>query len=237
VNKLIPLITFSVLLLFPVGVQKIYADILYESATLGTIGQTGGISISTTQFVGSRFSISQTVQVTEIGGHIQSIGDIFGAIIQLPGPSILPSGSPFDAGEVIAFTTFLPSSPSSDISVPLSVILPPGDYALVFGSGLFGATGLGGILTNNPETPEGSGSFFFFSGSSTTWINGGGIAEARFTVNGNAVGVAIGGEIIPLDTTALLLAGAQMNAAWMIPVVLSGIGIGLFVVYRKSKNS
>ena len=45
----------------------------------------------------------------------------------------------------------------------------------------------------------------------------------------------VGGEIIPLETTSLLLAGAQ-SFSWMIPVVLSGIGIGLFVL-RKSKNS
>ncbi len=43
----------------------------------------------------------------------------------------------------------------------------------------------------------------------------------------------VGGEIIPIDSTALLLAGAQ-SFSWMIPVVLSVLGIGLFVVSRKS---
>ena len=46
----------------------------------------------------------------------------------------------------------------------------------------------------------------------------------------------VGGKIFPIDTTALLLAGAQ-SFSWMIPVVLSGIGIGLFVVSRKPENS
>jgi len=46
----------------------------------------------------------------------------------------------------------------------------------------------------------------------------------------------VGGKIIPIETTSLLLAGAQ-TFSWMIPVVLSGIGIGLFVVSRKSENS
>jgi len=46
---------------------------------------------------------------------------------------------------------------------------------------------------------------------------------------------AIGGELLPIDTTALLLASAQ-SFSWMIPVLLSGIGIGLFV-FRKSENS
>jgi len=44
----------------------------------------------------------------------------------------------------------------------------------------------------------------------------------------------VGGEFLPIKTTSLLLASAQ-TFSWMIPVVLSGIGIGLFVVTRKSK--
>ena len=46
----------------------------------------------------------------------------------------------------------------------------------------------------------------------------------------------VGGEIIPIEQTSLILAGAQ-TFSWMIPVILSGIGIGLFVVSRKSENS
>jgi len=44
----------------------------------------------------------------------------------------------------------------------------------------------------------------------------------------------VGGKTLLIDSTALLLAGAQ-SFSWMIPVVLSGIGIGLFVVSRKSE--
>ncbi len=46
----------------------------------------------------------------------------------------------------------------------------------------------------------------------------------------------VGGEIIPIEATSLILAGAQ-SFSWMIPLVLSVLGIGLFVVSRKSKNS
>ena len=49
-------------------------------------------------------------------------------------------------------------------------------------------------------------------------------------------GCFVGGEIIPIDATSLILAGAK-SFSWMIPLVLSGIGIGLFVVSRKSENS
>jgi len=43
---------------------------------------------------------------------------------------------------------------------------------------------------------------------------------------------AVGGDIIPLDTTMVLAAGAQYTAAWMIPVLVSAIGIGI-VIARK----
>ena len=44
--------------------------------------------------------------------------------------------------------------------------------------------------------------------------------------------IPIGGEMIPLDTTIVLAAGAQYTAAWMIPVIVSAIGIGI-VIARK----
>jgi len=45
----------------------------------------------------------------------------------------------------------------------------------------------------------------------------------------------VGGELIPIEQTSLILAGAQ-TFSWMIPVTLSVLGIGLFVVSRKSEN-
>jgi len=44
----------------------------------------------------------------------------------------------------------------------------------------------------------------------------------------------VGGELLPIDSTALILAGAQ-SFSWMIPVVMSVLGIGLFVVTRKKE--
>jgi len=42
----------------------------------------------------------------------------------------------------------------------------------------------------------------------------------------------VGGEFIPLDTTMVLVAGTQITAAWMIPVIVSGIGFAI-VIARK----
>ena len=52
----------------------------------------------------------------------------------------------------------------------------------------------------------------------------------------NGPDVPIGGTYIPIDQSALLLAGVQSVSMWMIPVVVAGIGIGVFVIKRK-KNS
>jgi len=44
--------------------------------------------------------------------------------------------------------------------------------------------------------------------------------------------IVVGGEFIGVDTTTLLLAGTYSTAAWIIPVIVSAIGIGI-VIARK----
>ena len=143
------------------------------------------------------------MQVDHIGGHLSgSAGrDIFGAIVALMSPNALPSGSPFNPGEVLAFTTFTTPSPSTDVLTPLSVTLAPGTYGLVFGSGLFGATGDSAMPNNNSDIP-GSASYF-------TWVAGTGpwrnvvppSANIRFVVTGTPGP----GAPIPEPGTLLLL--------------------------------
>jgi len=58
--------------------------------------------------------------------------------------------------------------------------------------------------------------------------------NAEWTMDVNGDDEVVGGELIPIQTTSLLLAGVQ-SFSWMIPVVLSVLGIGLFVVSRKSE--
>ncbi len=65
------------------------------------------------------------------------------------------------------------------------------------------------------------------------WINIDGVDV--FSVNVWTVSFdsqAVGGNIIPLDSIMVLAAGAQYTAAWMIPVIVSAIGIGI-VIARK----
>ncbi len=43
---------------------------------------------------------------------------------------------------------------------------------------------------------------------------------------------SVGGWFLQVDQPAILLAGAQMTASWMIPIIVSAIGIGI-VIARK----
>jgi len=43
----------------------------------------------------------------------------------------------------------------------------------------------------------------------------------------------VGGTVLPIDTTALLVAGAYTSASWMIPILISAVGIGLAVFTLK----
>jgi len=60
-----------------------------------------------------------------------------------------------------------------------------------------------------------------------------GLAQDAYAGNaGNGPVGAVGVDFIEPDTTELLLAGMQTNLAWIIPVSLSAVGIGVFVARR-----
>jgi cysteine-rich repeat protein len=164
--------------------QAALAGTIHESALMGTPSQGGGSSLNT-QLIGSRFSVTEAVRISAIGGHIVHYtfepGLLFGAIVALSSPTALPSGAPFD-GSTMASTTFSGLFPSADIRVPMDVILPPGDYAVIFGAGgHFGATGQGAMPQNNTAVP-GSDDQFFWSSGGLFWVDSGTGSNRRFVV-------------------------------------------------------
>ena len=64
------------------------------------------------------------------------------------------------------------------------------------------------------------------------WFNSDRTTIDLLKVDSVSFGMPVGGEMIPLDTTMVLVAGSQNTAAWMIPVIVSGIGIAI-VIARK----
>jgi len=122
----------------------------------------GGSAIYADQFLGATFTLEEPYIITDIGGHIKSWTDssfeylglpiersLFAAVVPLSDESWLPSDN--WQNEVIYVSVV--DAPFNDIGpypyqvpdtvIDTSFILEPGDYALVFGSGLFGSTGSG----------------------------------------------------------------------------------------------
>ncbi len=166
---------------------------LHESASLGVPGQLLGTTVDGQQFLGSRFHLAQAAQVTAVGGHVKGeFGPLFAAIVSLPSPAGVPGFAPHAIESfALASTLFTPSQLSSDILTPMSAVLGPGDYALVFGGAdsavgyfPFGATGTGVMPTNNTDLPGAS----YFHGDAWRWVDDQGTASGlRFVVEGELV--------------------------------------------------
>jgi len=123
---------------------------------------------------------------------------------------------------------------------PLDIIIIPG-IAEIHIPSLLGADNSFAFQFNT-EFPFESTAEFPFAGitgflnelQSGSYTSTNALDQIRSLIaKGYGNGCYIGGEIIPIDATSLILAGAQ-SFSWMIPVVLSVLGIGLFTVSRKS---
>ncbi len=132
------------------------AETYLQTATAGN-PSTGSYSIygdgtnAGSNFIGATFALSNTATIADVGATFDGYasGDpIFAAIVSVPSLAGVPAFAPSAlAGNALAETTFTPSA--GDVSVALPVTLAAGTYAVVFGSGLFGATGTVGLADGN----------------------------------------------------------------------------------------
>jgi len=106
-------------------------------------------------FLGADFSVAKATLVTGVGAAFANTADtsgsgsIFGAIVQVD-PT---TGLPLQPVETLASVTlgkvvFTPTT-DGDTTASLSVLLGPGTYGVVFGSGLFSADGVADLLVGN----------------------------------------------------------------------------------------
>jgi hypothetical protein len=150
-------------------------EIIHQTAEPGIAGEKSGsgLSLSSEFYAASNFQVLQTVETGSIGGHLkdfESEGDIFGAIVRTTGPTDRISPSDLEGEDLLGATRILLPYPSDHVGGNLRVTLEPGWYAVVFGSGRFGADGEGGALLGNPHdetsnvytirTSDGSSSLF-----------------------------------------------------------------------------
>ena len=201
-----------------------------------------GISVPT------EFDIVVQVRLPEIGGPVcpDETGsfDVFFDVffdVEFVG-SELACASDFGIGAAADFC----SSPEGDlrgvgdhlcVELEVPLLIPPG-----FGdeAGPFPEEGLPGF-----ECPEGTCGYSpepaFWGADVANDLVDPPASAAVFTITpfgGTIVSnvaqslMAVGGDLIPLDSTMVLVAGTHSIAAWMIPVILSAIGIAI-VIARK----
>jgi hypothetical protein len=153
---------------------------IFESGTMGSTGISQqdlgstipGTNIAPFSFAGSRFFVDEPVQVTAIGGHfVGGFGSnsFFGAIVKLTSVQDYPDSGDLSSPDVLGTTGLTFPEVSSEVFGELSVNLQPGWHAVVFGSGLFGATGRGGAVRNGVD--NGSQSYFGWQSGGTGWFN------------------------------------------------------------------
>jgi hypothetical protein len=162
------------------------ADTIYESATLGPTDATVGSGVDDLQYLGVRFQLASTATARSIGGHFFGGGQIFGAIVQLSSISDFPDTTDLSSADVLAHTLITVPAHSAEVSANIGPItLAPGFYALIFGAGRFGATGVGAAPNDN--TDIGSPSYFFWNPALNPGYIAGRFSGTRFFLNSQAV--------------------------------------------------
>jgi hypothetical protein len=200
-----------------VTVQAI--PITLESAPLDAVDstRTGGYDVDSHQFLGWRFRVDQTFEVTAVGGNFTGVGGsggLFAAIVSLSRPGALPLGSPFLPEEVLGTASWLSGGVRMDQLVPLSVTLAPGTYGLVFGSGAFGVNGqstMSFLVTDPSGSPDLFAMQTDLQGINPRWVNSG--AQVRFLVQGMADGAVSVPDSSPSLVSVLPIAALLAAAA------------------------
>ena len=254
-NKLFPLIVFSVLLLIPAGTQNVNALITTFDDKPTFLATTGATSATG--------PLPDLGLIPGGGGAVQTVGQATFSIT--PPSSQLYIGTAGQVGIVNNDWTLRLAGPDIAISDIENLNVDLSNPVFSFG-----------IDFTEPEFDPNVGAAFVESTFTVTLLNGAVIVDSfsasrpndsaeflgvwsdsifdRVEIRETTGGLeneffgevftgttplferTVAGEIIPIETTSLILAGAQ-SFSWMIPVLLSGIGIGLFAVSRKSENS
>ncbi len=214
VQKLLPFVAFSVLLLIPAFAQGAVETIVIEFD--------GKTQLTTPSYDEDGFNFSTDLFFASHGGF----GD--------------PPSLSLATGQI---TNNIITKINGDTFDGVSVEIAPltsliGDQSVEFictqqGGGMVSQTFVIGTIFSYVVFPFNG----FTNCESISWIQEMGTFMTYdnfiFQMETDDINI-IGGEFLSIDSTALLLSGAQ-SFSWMIPVILSVLGIGLFVVSRKSE--
>lgn len=226
-NKLLPLFTFSILLLVLIGAQNVFATVNLFEDPIGTniLSSPFGTEIYAEDFI-----LSSDSSVTDIHFYIgDGPGTFVGTniIYQFYEDGVTEPGAPIlgatgtlvnvgISGPVVCGACFFVEG-----DLPTPVLLTAGTYWI----GLQGNSPSQSILSD--DSPAGlTARFSTNDGATWSFFSGNGIP---LVITGQVV-VAVGGIGVPIDTTALLLASAQSMSLWMIPVIAGAVGVGSFYI-------
>lgn len=185
--------------------------LIFESAVIGPPSGDGAL-VTDYQYLGARFTVSAPTQLSSVGGRMRGDGTLFAAVVRLSDPTAVPSGSPFTATVAVALITPPPAA-AEDVTVPMNVVLQPGPYALVFGTGRFGAAGFGVMPFNNLDLP--GASYFHWRGDPMVWVDGG-MTGVRFFAAGD-----VAADVTSPTITAAPDRSANADGWYNAPVAIS----------------
>jgi len=140
------------------AVAPAHAATIFQTATF-TGNDNGDYIVQDGALIGAAFTLSAATQITGIGGQFgpDSDGTIFGAIVPLT--SSFPAETSNLASIALGSVVFsVPGNTIADYTASLALTLGPGTYAVIFGSGQFGADGFAGL--GDANTPFGSPQLF-----------------------------------------------------------------------------
>ena len=170
---------------------------IFESAILGPMAQPVDqtIVIVPDQYLCARFHVSQPTLVDQVGGLMRRYPSshtvsIFAAIAPITSSSGFPQLSPSQFQPLAVTSLDLTTGDYADWRAPLSVLLSPGDYALIFGTGRFGVSGNAVMYRESPDTLQASyfqGSYHLPDGRNDIWLNSDYLQKLRFVVTGTVV--------------------------------------------------
>jgi len=192
------------------------ADTIFQSATY-TGNDSGEYIIQDGRFIGAAFTLTQATEITAIGAQFGGFpsGTIFGAIIPVG-----PQGPAFTASDIashsLADVVFgVQTTPVTDLTVSLTapITLAAGTYGVVFGSGVFGASGWAGLGWENDAVGSPN---LFQTLFDDTWQSFGDNG-VRIFVDGNAVAA------VPEPSTWAMM-------------ILGFAGVG-FMTYRRRQTA
>ncbi|WP_146446475.1 hypothetical protein [Botrimarina colliarenosi] len=145
--------TFSSLAAPPTAGDYVY----FESAPDDAIASSNSTSVSSGFFSGMNFEVDRPTRISQIGGRFSSGSQtVFGALFRATGFIDPPDSTDLTSSDVLATTLIdIPSRPFGgppvDAFGEVDLVLEPGYYGVVFGSGLFGATGSTGLASVDSE--------------------------------------------------------------------------------------